>query len=127
MKRVFLLEDHDTFRQSLAILVDLEPDFEVVAEASSLHEARDGASRALGEADVVLIDLLLPDGIGTNLLEDLRVVNPGASVMVLTVLGQREVHDWALAMGVDEVVAKDAPWGEIVEAIRRLGDEPDRI
>jgi DNA-binding NarL/FixJ family response regulator len=122
VKRVFLLEDHNAFRQCLAALVDHEPDLEVVAEAGSLHEARNSASEGLGEADVVVIDLLLPDGTGTNLIEDLRAANSGASVMVLTVLSQREVRNWASAMGVDEVMYKYAPLEEIVDTIRRLGD-----
>ena len=40
MKRILLVEDHASFRQTLALVFDQEPEFEVVAQAGTLAEAR---------------------------------------------------------------------------------------
>ena len=61
MIRVLLLEDHASFRQALASIIEREPDVTVVAQAGSLAEAR--ALLPL-EVDVAVVDLGLPDGEG---------------------------------------------------------------
>ena len=56
--RVMLVEDHASFRQALALVLNMEPDFVVVAEAGSLADAR-----AVSEGvDFAIVDLALPDG-----------------------------------------------------------------
>src|SRR5215203_880781 len=70
MQRILLVEDHASFRQTLAFVFDQEPGFEVVAQAGTLAEARgemDGV-----EVDLGVIDLSLPDGEGTELIEEFR-------------------------------------------------------
>ena len=69
MQRILLVEDHASFRQTLALVFDQQPEFEVVAQAGTLAEARlamDGS-----EVDLGVIDLTLPDGEGTELIEEL--------------------------------------------------------
>ena len=120
MSRIFLLEDHSWFRQALANLLELEPDLEVVAEAGSLTEARDEVSDKAQEIDLALIDLLLPDGIGTDLIGDLRRDNPELPVLVLTVARGPDLYTWVQSMGADEMISKDASVEEILAAIRLL-------
>jgi two-component system nitrate/nitrite response regulator NarL len=58
MQRILLVEDHASFRQTLAFVFDQQPEFEVAAQAGTLAEARlamDGS-----EADLGVIDLTLP-------------------------------------------------------------------
>lgn len=117
--RVFLLDDHSSFRRSLARVLDEEPDIEVVGQAGSLAECCNGASEMFGEIDVAVLDLLLPDGTGIELVEDLREANPDVSVLVLTISRDREVHFWAAKMGVDEVLTKETSLSQVIAAIRR--------
>ena len=72
MQRLLLVEDHASFRQTLALVFDQQPDFEVVGQAGSLDEAR----RLMRgrEADMGVIDLVLPDGEGVELIEELHDV-----------------------------------------------------
>ena len=70
MNRVLLVDDHAAFREPLAFMFDQEPDFEVVAQAGSLAEAR----RVLDGIDLAVVDLSLPDGNGTELIGELRAV-----------------------------------------------------
>ncbi|MGI8649159.1 MAG: response regulator transcription factor, partial [Rubrobacter sp.] len=76
---VFIVEDHASFRQSLAMLLQHEDDFEVVGQAGSLKEARSFLESLDGNSNgpsVGLLDLNLPDGDGTEIIGDFQAVNP---------------------------------------------------
>lgn len=62
--RTLLLEDHAAFRQAMTFLLEREPNFEVVAQAGTLAEAR----RSLPDGvDLAIVDLALPEGRGMSL------------------------------------------------------------
>ena len=117
----FLLEDHDSFRRALVYLLEREPDIEVVGQAGSLQEAHDVARERLDQIDVATVDLLLPDGIGTDFIREALRARPDLPMLVVTLVREKEVHDWARAMGATEVMTKDVAPDEIVAAVRRLG------
>ena len=118
MQRLVLVEDHASFRQTLAFVFDQEPDFDVVAQAGSLAEAR----RVMRgrEADLGVIDLTLPDGEGVELIEDLREANPHFAALVLTASLDELDHARAVEAGAAGVLHKSADVAEIMEAARRL-------
>lgn len=118
--RVFLLEDHSWFRKALVGLLEREADLRVVGEAGALSEARDGVTDKAGQIDLAVIDLLLPDGIGTDLIEDLRSTNPDVPVLVLTVAKSPDLDAWVRSMGADEMISKDASVDEILTVVRLL-------
>ncbi len=120
MARVFLLEDHSWFRKALADLLGRQPDLEVVAEAGSLAEARREAADKAEEIDLAVVDLLLPDGIGTELIRDPRADRPDVPVLVLTVARGPDLRAWVRSMGADELLSKDASVEEMLAAIRVL-------
>ena len=114
MNSVLLVDDHATFREPLAFMFEREPDFEVVAQAGSLAEAR----RMLGGTDLAVVDLDLPDGDGTELLGELRAANPRG--MVLTASSDREAHARAVEVGAAGVLHKSVRIRDVIEAARRL-------
>ncbi len=116
MNRVLLVDDHASFREMLALVFDREPEFEVVAQAGSLAEAR----RMLDGVDLTVVDLDLPDGDGTELISELRAVNPQATVLVLTASAEREVHARAVEAGAAGVVHKSVHLEDVISAARRL-------
>ena len=118
MQRLLLVEDHASFRQTLALVFDQEPDFEVVAQAGTLFEAR----RVMRgrEADLGIIDLGLPDGEGAELIEELHEANPDFAALVLTASLDRADHARAIEAGAAGVVHKAADVDEILETTRRL-------
>ncbi len=115
-----LVEDHVSFRQTLAFVFDREPGFEVVAQAGSLAEAR----RVLDgfEADLGVLDLSLPDGEGIELIKDLREANPHFAALVLTASLDRAEHARAVESGAAGILHKSAGVEEILDATRRLGE-----
>ena len=120
MQRLLLVEDHASFRQTLALVFDQEPDFEVVAQAGSLAEARRMMKGR--EADVGVIDLSLPDGEGVELIEELREANPLFAALVLTASLDREEHARAVEAGAAGILHKSADVDEILDATRRLAE-----
>ena len=64
--RVMIVEDHADFRDLMEVLLDRQPDIELLAQAGSLVEARAQAARF--ELDVAVLDLGLPDGNGADLM-----------------------------------------------------------
>jgi DNA-binding NarL/FixJ family response regulator len=118
MQRLLLVEDHASFRQTLALVFDQQPDFEVVAQAGTLGEAR----RVMRgrEADLGVIDLALPDGEGIELIEELREVTPDFAALVLTASLDRAEHARAIEAGAAGVLHKSADVDEIMDTTRRL-------
>jgi DNA-binding NarL/FixJ family response regulator len=117
MINVMLVDDHASFRQAIAFLVDREPDLQVAATAGSIAEAR--ALLKTTAIDVCLLDMELPDGNGTDLLPELFRQSPGASTIVLS--GSHLPHNRArsIAAGAVGFLHKSAGVPEIVEAIRK--------
>ncbi|HEY0128672.1 MAG TPA: response regulator transcription factor, partial [Rubrobacteraceae bacterium] len=120
MHRILLVEDHASFRQTLAFVFDREPGFEVVAQAGSLAEARNVMEGL--EVDLGVIDLALPDGEGIELIKDLREANPNFAALVLTASLDRAEHARAVESGAAGILHKSAGVDEILDATRRLGE-----
>ena len=117
--RVMIVEDHADFRGLMEVLLDREPDIELLAQAGSLTEARELAARF--EFDVVILDMGLPDGSGADLIADLRRTSPGVRVMVLSASLDPEGIEKARSAGANEILDKLTPVGDVLATIRRLG------
>ena len=116
---VMIVEDHADFRDLMEVLLDRQPDIELLAQAGSLAEARDHAARF--EFDVVILDLGLPDGSGADLIAELRRASPGVRVMVLSASLDPEGIEKARSAGANEILDKLTPVGEVLATVRRLG------
>jgi DNA-binding NarL/FixJ family response regulator len=116
--RIVLVEDHAILRDGLKALIELEPDFRVVAEfdgvAASLSCIRDL------QPDVVLTDLALPGRSGIELLSEIRTLCPLTRKLVLTAYDNEEYIRAALTAGADGYVLKEATSAELMLAIRTV-------
>ena len=120
MHRILLVDDHASFRQTLAFVFDQQPDYEVVAQAGSLAEARRALEGLENDLDLGVIDLSLPDGEGTELIKDLREANGDFTALLLTASLDRTDHARAVEAGAAGVVHKSADVDEILDATRRI-------
>lgn len=118
--RVLLVDDHATLREPLALLMERETDLTVVGQAGSLGEARQ-ALRAGLVADVVVLDLNLPDGNGTDLVKELRTANPHGAVLILTASNYPSDQARAVQAGASGVLNKAVSIAEIIGSVRKLG------
>ena len=116
--RILLVDDHETVRQGLKLLLDREPDFEVVDEAS------DGAgavgSPALLTVDVVVMDLSMPGMSGLVATRKLKALRPELPVVTLTRHADQTFLEELLRAGVSGYVLKQSPHAELFRAIRAV-------
>ena len=114
--RVLLVEDHASFRETAASVLEREPDFKVVGQAGSLAEARG----MLEGVDVAVVDLFLPDGWGKTLIKELREASPTAQALVLSASLERAQIARAVESGAAGVIHKSVGIDQVIEAVRRL-------
>lgn len=119
MIRLLLVEDHAAFRGALKLVLGLRPGMRVVAECGSL-----AGCRALGDrlkaVDLALLDLMLPDGDGTELIAVLRGANPEVKVLVLSAHIEPGLPERLAGAGADGVLEKATALPEIVSEVARL-------
>jgi DNA-binding NarL/FixJ family response regulator len=118
--RIMVVNDHDTFRDPLAFMLEREPDLTVVARPRSLSEAREDLQSAEHAVDVAIVDLNLPDSSGTDLIRELRSSLPRAMALVLSATTDQKHLASAIVAGAAGVMHKSAPMSDLVEAVRRL-------
>lgn len=115
---VFLLEDHDLVRRSVAQLLELEPDMRVVSESATAA----GALQAIAETkpDVAMLDVRLQDGNGIEVCRDIRTLHPDVHCIMLTSFSDdRAVLDAAMA-GAAGFVLKQIRSNDIVRSVREV-------
>jgi two-component system nitrate/nitrite response regulator NarL len=117
--RVLLVEDHASFRQALAFMLEREPGFEVAEQVGSLAEARELDWEALENVEVAIVDLALPDGDGLDLIEDFSS-QPRTMTLVLSASLEPGRFARAVEAGASGVLHKSTPIKDIVEAVRKL-------
>jgi two-component system nitrate/nitrite response regulator NarL len=115
-----LVEDHTSFRQALAYMFEREPDFEVVAQAGSLAEARTLPGDSLKDVEVAVVDLALPDGDGFELIEHFTLAEPQIMTLVLSASLEPVRFARAVEAGAAGVLHKATPIKDLVAAVRRL-------
>ena len=116
MVSIALVEDHHTFRQTLALILERQPDLEVSEQAGSLAEAR---HCDLDSTDVAIIDIFLPDGDAIELIRELSQQG-SPRVVALTASFDPEVHRRARQAGAEEVLTKNILFAEFISTVRRL-------
>jgi two-component system response regulator NreC len=116
--RVLIVDDHAIVRAGLRMLINPQPDMEVVGEAADGHEALRQARQA--NPDVLTLDLTMPRGGGLKALEGLRQACPQTRVLVLTMHEDPSYLRAVLAAGGSGYVAKSAVDGELLAAIRSV-------
>src|SRR5215204_1168720 len=117
MIRVLVVDDHADFRRAFSRLLGAQPDLEVVGTAGSLAEAR----TMLRGVDIALLDRGLPDGDGLELVGELRALNRGARVFVISSTGEVRHPTDAIEAGADGVIDKFDHPERVFTAIREPG------
>ena len=116
--RVLIVDDHAVVRSGLSLVVGAEDDLEVAGEAGSAREAIFEA-RTL-KPDVILLDVVMPDQSGLDLLPTLLYEHPEVRVLVLSMQDDPQYVRRAFAEGASGYVLKDAADTEVVAAIREV-------
>ncbi len=118
--RILIADDHEVVRIGLVALLDRQAGFSVVGEASSGGEAV-RLARAL-RPDVVVMDIRMPNGSGTEACRAITTELPEIPVVMLTSYADEEALFDAIAAGASGYVLKRIGSDELVNAIRTVAD-----
>jgi two-component system, NarL family, response regulator DesR len=116
--RVLVAEDMAILRDTLAALLQLEDDIDVVAVVSGGDAIVPAA--VTQRPDVAVVDIDLPGADGLTAARQLREQCPQCKVLILTVLGKPGMLRRALAAQVAGFVPKDIPADKLLDAIRKV-------
>ena len=115
---VYLLDDHEMVRRGIRDLLEPEPDIRVVGESGL---AREAAARIPAlRPDVAILDGRLPDGSGITVCRQVRSVDPGIAVLILTSYDEDEALFAAIMAGASGYVLKQVKGPDLVETVRRV-------
>ena len=114
---IVLADDHAVVRSGLRLLLDSEPDFEVLAEAADVENARRYVRGH--HPRVLVLDLNMPGGSSLQAIPAIRAESPHTQIVVLTMQQEPAYAREALGAGALGYVLKEAADEELVEAVRR--------
>ena len=118
MIRIVIADDHPIVRDGLRKLLNLEEDFEVVAEAADGREVLDRVHEL--DPDVLLLDLRMPNLDGLSALQVLQQSNKRTKVIVLTASEDKNEFVQAMKLGCSGIVLKQTAPDLIVKSIRKV-------
>lgn len=115
---ILIVDDHAVVRQGLRLLLEARPEIDVIGEASdgqmALQMARTSAP------DVILLDLLMPNMNGLQVLEQIKEYGVSSRVLILTSSIEDHLVQQALAGGADGYILKTTRSSDLIEAIKRV-------
>lgn len=122
--RVLVVDDHPVVRAGLSQLLSSEPGLEVCAEASGVEDALAALAAALedpaGPPDLAVVDVMLPDGCGLDLVRELLDRSPALPILVVSVHDELLFAERALRAGARGFLNKQEPADELIRAIREI-------
>ena len=116
MIKLLIADDHLIIRQGLRLILETEPDFELVGEASDGAEALALCKKL--KPNVVLMDLRMPNMDGLTAIEKLRVEQPDIAVVILTTFNEDELMLRGLQAGARGYLLKDTDRSSLFDTIR---------
>lgn len=117
--RVLLVDDHEVVRNGIGAVLKATEDIVVVGEAGTVGDAIEEADRT--RPDVVVMDVRLADGSGIEATREIRARRPQTQVLMLTSFADDEALFASIMAGASGYVLKQVKSGELVRAIRAVG------
>ncbi|MGC5561615.1 response regulator [Streptomyces sp. FR-108] len=121
--RILLADDHALVRRGVRLILDGEPDLQVVAEAGDGAQAVELARAQ--EVDLAVLDIAMPRMTGLQAARELAALKPGVRVLMLTMHDNEQYFFQALKAGASGYVLKSVADRDLVAACRAaMRDEP---
>jgi two-component system response regulator DevR len=116
--RILICDDHAMVRGGIRRLLEAEPDFEVVAEASDAAAAVAGVGESA--PDIVVMDVRMPGRSGVEACREIRARFPATRVLMLTSFDDDQMRRAATAAGAAGYILKQIRGDGLVDGIRRV-------
>jgi DNA-binding NarL/FixJ family response regulator len=117
--RILIADDHGIVRSGLRLLLDRQPDMQVVAEAEDGAEAVETALRE--RPDLCILDVGMPRLTGLQATREIKAHAPDVSVLMLSMHSDERYLFEALKAGASGYVLKSEADQALVEAVRAVG------
>jgi two-component system, NarL family, response regulator NreC len=114
--RILLADDHTVMRRGLRLLLESQPEFSVVAEASDGRQAVQQAEET--QPDVVVMDIAMPNLSGIEAAQRIATALPNTSIVILSMHYDEGYVLRALKVGAKGYLLKDSAEGDLIEAIK---------
>jgi len=118
MIEIMIVDDHPVVRRGLREILNGERDIRVTAEADTAEEALSLARDR--HFDAVVLDLILPNRSGFDLLQDLHHEYPEIPVLIMSVHPEEQFAARVLKAGASGYLMKDSAPEELVRAVRKI-------
>lgn len=116
--RLLIVDDHEVVRIGLGAVLDLTPGMKVVGQARSKADAITQCRRT--KADVVLLDIRLPDGSGIDAAREILSAHPNIRILFLTSFADEHTVLEAILSGAQGYVLKDIASAALIRAIKTV-------
>ncbi len=121
--RLVLVDDHQLMREGIRSLLAPQSDMVITGEAASLAEV----SALEADPEIVVCDLVLPDGRGADVVRVVGERFPKASILVLTMVDNPSDVQLVFGAGARGYLLKGAASTDLVDAIRRVARGEDYV
>ncbi len=119
MIRVFITDDHEIYLEGLSLLLSKQEGIEVIGTSTTGKQLLEHVQQGL-QADVLLLDVYLPDMSEEELVQQIRATHPNLRIIYLTLLrGTRYVHKLA-KYNIQGYILKSASLDELLGAIKSV-------
>lgn len=118
--KVYIVDDHKLFREGLKLLLSNQGFIAHVYEASNGREFLDNIQMI--DADVVLMDIEMPEMNGLEAVEKVLRIKPGLKIIVLSMYGDEQYYYKMIDLGVKGFVLKSSGIEKVINAIERVNE-----
>src|SRR5262245_282260 len=123
--RVLVCDDHALFRRGLQMVLEQEPDLELVGEAADGEEVVQRAQELM--PDVILMDVRMPRKSGIEAASEIKDALPHVKILMLTISDDEADLYEAIKAGASGYLLKEIPIEEVADAIRSVWAGQSRI
>lgn len=116
--RILLADDHTVMRRGLRLLIESQPEFSVVAEASDGRQAVQQAEATM--PDVAVMDIAMPNLSGIEAAQRIATTQPNTAIVILSMHSDEGYVLRALKVGAKGYLLKDSAEGDLIEAIKAV-------
>jgi DNA-binding NarL/FixJ family response regulator len=118
--RILLADDHNIMRRGLRLLLERQPEFEVVGEAADGRQTVEGVEAT--KPDVTVLDIAMPNMSGIEAAQRIRALLPQAAIIILSMHSDEGYVLRALKVGARGYLLKDSAENDLIEAIKAVAE-----
>ena len=116
--RILLADDHTVMRRGIRLLLESQPEFSVVAEASDGRQAVQQAEES--QPDVAVVDIAMPNLSGIEAAQRIVAALPNTAIVILSMHSDEGYVLRALKAGAKGYLLKDSAEGDLIDAIKAV-------